>query len=184
MLKKENESAVSDADSGLKIFLIGMMGSGKSYWAEKLKKKFKAPAYDLDYLVEIMEERSIAEIFAEDGEAYFRKEESKMLRLFGEKKKFVLSCGGGTPCFNDNMVWMNKTGITIWIDESIEILVQRLLKEKTHRPLIKNLSDEELGAFLLKKSQEREPFYNQAIYRLTGEQINDKAFEKILKKHA
>src|ERR1044072_5185953 len=124
-----------------------LMGSGKTWWAEKLKKKFKLPAYDLDYLVEVMEERTIAEIFAEDGEEYFRKEEAKMLRLFKEKKKFILSCGGGTPCFNENMSWMNKTGITIWIDEPVEILVQRLQAEKAHRPLIKDLSDEQLGTF-------------------------------------
>jgi shikimate kinase len=81
-----------------KIFLLGMMGAGKTFWAEKLKKKLKIPAYDLDSLVEMMEEKTIAEMFAEDGEDFFRKAEAKMLRMFKEKKSFILSTGGGTPC--------------------------------------------------------------------------------------
>src|SRR3954452_23429633 len=75
-----------------KIFLIGMMGAGKTFWAEKLKKRLKVPAYDLDALIEMMEEKSIQEIFAEDGEEHFRKAEAKMLRLFSEKKQFIVSC--------------------------------------------------------------------------------------------
>ncbi|MCW3111678.1 MAG: hypothetical protein JWR18_74 [Segetibacter sp.] len=167
-----------------KIFLIGMMGSGKSFWAEKLKKKLKVPAYDLDSLIEMMEERSIKEIFEEDGEEYFRKAEAKMLRLFSEKKQFILSCGGGTACYNDNMKWMNKNGITIWIDEPIETLSDRLSKEKSHRPLIKDLDDEGLNNFLQKNLQERSVFYDQSAYRLNGEKLSESAFTKIIKDHA
>src|SRR4051812_31278223 len=139
----------------MKLFLIGMMGSGKSYWAEKLKRKLKVPAYDLDSLVEMMEEKTVAEIFEEDGEEYFRKAEARMLRLFAEKKQFILSCGGGTACYHDNMKWMNKQGITLWLDEPVETLVERLFKERNHRPLIKNLDDTSLKTFLNKKLQER-----------------------------
>ena len=169
---------------GLKIFLIGMMGSGKSYWAEKLKKKLKVPAYDLDNLVEIMEERSIAEMFAEDGEEYFRKEEAKMLRLFKEKKNFILSCGGGTACFNDNMQWMNKNGITVWLDEPVDVLIERLQKEKEHRPLIKNLNDDQLKEFLNKKIEERKEYYGKATYILKGDQLTEGNLTKLLKEHA
>lgn len=168
----------------MKIFLIGMMGSGKTYWAEKLKKKLKIPAYDLDALIEMMEEKTIAELFEEDGEEYFRKAEAKMLRLFAEKKQFILSCGGGTACYNDNMKWMNKNGITVWLDEPAEVLTERLLKEKSHRPLIKNLDDSALKAFLTTKLQERKPFYNQAIYRLNEKNLTESAFDKILKEYA
>src|SRR3954470_14591347 len=143
----------------MKLFLIGMMGSGKSYWAEKLKRKLKVPAYDLDSLVEMMEEKTVAEIFEEDGEEYFRKAEAKMLRLFAEKKQFILSCGGGTACYNDNMEWMNKQGITIWLNEPVETLAERLFKEKNQRPLIKNLDNSALKDFLHKKLEEREFFY-------------------------
>lgn len=167
-----------------KIFLIGMMGSGKSYWAEKLKKKLKVPAYDLDALIEMMEEKSVQEIFAEDGEEYFRKAEAKMLRLFAEKKQFILSCGGGTACYNDNMKWMNKQGITIWLDEPVETLSDRLSKEKSNRPLIKDLDDEALNNFLEKKLEERSAFYDQSAYRLTGDKLTESTFAKILKEHA
>lgn len=167
-----------------KIFLIGMMGSGKSFWAEKLKKKLKVPAYDLDSLIEMMEEKTIAEIFQEDGEEYFRKAEAKMLRLFSEKKQFILSCGGGTACYNDNMKWMNKTGTTIWIDESIETLSERLLSEKENRPLIKGLSNDKLPQYLAAKLEERRPYYSEAKHTVGGTKLSETTFTKLLKEHA
>lgn len=168
----------------VKVFLIGMMGSGKSYWADKLKKKLKVPAYDLDNLVEIMEERTIAEMFAQDGEEYFRKEEAKMLRLFKEKKQFLLSCGGGTACYKDNIDWMNNNGITIWLDEPVEVLVDRLQKEKEHRPLIKDLNNHQLKEFLLTKLQERSEYYSKATYRLVSSEVSETSLAKLIKTHA
>ena len=160
-----------------------MMGSGKSYWADRLKKQLKVPSYDLDALIEMMEERTIAEIFADDGEEAFRKLETKMLKLFSEKKQFVLSVGGGTPCFNENMKWMNKNGLTIWLDEPVPTLVERLTKEKDHRPLIKNIPDGELEQFLTSKRSERFEHYSQAAYTLTADEITDATFKKIIKQH-
>jgi shikimate kinase len=168
----------------MKLFLIGMMGSGKSFWTKKLSKKCKVGGYDLDFLIESHEEKTIAEIFAEDGEPYFRKSESKILRWFGEKKAFVLATGGGTPCFHDNMKWMNEQGITIWIDEPISTLMERLLPEKSHRPLIQKLADHELEIFLTDKLAERMPFYQQATYHLQADAITDVAFAKIINQHA
>ena len=168
----------------MKIFLIGMMGTGKSYWTKKLSKKLKTGGYDLDFLIESHEEKTIAEIFAEDDEPYFRRSEAKILRWFGEKKAFVLATGGGTPCFHENMEWMNRHGITVWIDEPIETLSERLLPEKAHRPLIQNLSDTEIQQFLTGKLVERLPFYFQAAYHLQGDAISDAGFAKIIKEHA
>jgi len=165
------------------IFLIGLMGSGKSYWGKKLGKKLKTGAYDLDYLVETNEEKTISEIFAEDGEEYFRKSEAKILRWFAQKKAYVLSTGGGTPCFHDNMAWMNKQGLTIWLDEPVDVLVERLKPEKSHRPLLKNLDGSQLHDFLTAKRLERMPFYSQAQYHLKGN-ITDSSFTKILQQHA
>ena len=91
----------------MKIFLIGLMGSGKSYWTQQLAKKYKTGGYDLDYLIEVREEKTIAEIFTEDGEAHFRKAESKILKWFKEKKKYVVATGGGTACFQENMDFMS-----------------------------------------------------------------------------
>jgi shikimate kinase len=168
----------------MKLFLIGMMGTGKSYWSKKLSKKLKVGGYDLDFLVETHEERTIAEIFAEDGEPYFRKTEANVLRWFGEKKAFVLATGGGSPCFEHNMEWMNSQGVTVWIDEPIEVLLERLKPEKAHRPLIQNLSDEELHQFLASKLAERNSFYQRSAHHLQGNAISDAGFAKIIKQYA
>lgn len=168
----------------MKLFLVGMMGTGKTYWTKKLSKKLKTGGYDLDYLIESHEEKTISEIFTEDGETYFRKSEATILRWFGEKKNFVLATGGGTPCYHENMQWMNQQGITVWIDEPIETLTARLVPEKAHRPLIRDLSDTELHQFLTGKLAERIPFYRQALYHLQMEACNDAAFAKIIKQHA
>ena len=166
-----------------KIFLIGMMGSGKSYWAKKIAKWNKCVGYDLDDLIEMNEEKSIPEIFSEDGEDTFRKTEAKILRWFKEKKKFVIATGGGTPCFHDNMHWMKKEGIVIWLDESIEVLVSRLTAEKAQRPLIANLDENEIAKFVQEKLIERNPFYQQANYRITSDDIKEANLKKIILKH-
>ena len=157
-----------------------MMGSGKSYCAKKIAKKLKLAAYDLDNLVEMTEDLTIAEIFEEEGEEYFRKLEAKILRWFGEKKNFVLATGGGTPCFHKNIDWMNENGITIWLNEPIDVLVERLKPEKNHRPLISELSDEELGSFLTNKLAERTSFYSQAKHTVEFSSIKEKDFFKLI----
>ena len=164
----------------MKIFLIGMMGSGKSYCAQRIAKKLKLRAYDLDNLIEMTEDLTISEIFEEEGEAYFRKLEATVLRWFGEKKSFVVATGGGTPCFHNNIEWMNENGITIWLNESVDVLVERLKPEKGHRPLISELSDDELGAFLTKKLAERAPFYNQAKHAVAYSAMKEKDFIKLI----
>lgn len=168
----------------MKLFLVGMMGTGKSHWAKYLSKKVKTGCYDLDYLVETSEEKTITEIFAEDGEEYFRKAEAKVLRWFAEKKAYVLAAGGGTPCYHSNMEWMNKQGITIWIDEPVATLVERAKQQLEHRPAIQGLSDAEITALFEKRLAERHQYYSQAQYHLAGAGITEKAFQKIVKEHA
>ncbi len=167
----------------MKIFLIGMMGSGKSYWKQFLSKQLKTGGYDLDFIIEAQEEKSINEIFQEDGEDSFRKTEAKLLRWFAEKKTFILATGGGTPCFHENMKWMKEQGVTIWIDESVEVLTERLLKEKSHRPSISQLKKAGITEFLTTKYNERKPYYSQATHHLKGEEINLKNFKKIINQH-
>jgi len=166
-----------------KIFLVGMMGSGKSYWTKKIAKWIKSAGYDLDHLIEMNEEKTISEIFAEDGEEQFRKMEAKILRWFKEKKKYVLATGGGTPCFQDNMAWMKKEGIVIWLDESVEVIVKRLIDQKAHRPLIANLNEGELTKFIQGKLIERHSFYSQANYRLSSDQITDAKLKQLISQH-
>jgi shikimate kinase len=168
--------------AGMKIFLIGLMGSGKSYWTKQLAKKYKTGGYDLDYLIEVKEEKTIAELFTEDGEEYFRKVESAVLKWFDQKKTYVLATGGGAPCFFDNMAWMNKQGVTIWLDEPLPVIAARLAPEKAHRPLIAKLSDVELLSFLEKQREARLTFYSAAQIHLQEDSITADSFKKALAK--
>jgi len=157
-----------------------MMGSGKSYWAQKIADTHNMEWIDLDAQIEKEASMTIKEIFAAEGEAYFRNKEKEVLHKLSEFGNIIIATGGGTPCFHDNMQWMNQHGITIWIDESVEVLAERLKKEKAHRPLIKDLNDEELIHFLSMKLSERSKFYNQCQYHLQGDTISAHSFTKIL----
>lgn len=153
-----------------------MMGAGKSYWSHKLAQKLQCEVYDLDAVIVESAGKSIADIFAQEGERYFRELETKTLRDFAEKDNFILATGGGTPCFNENMEWMDANGTTIWIDESVDVLVKRLAPEKSHRPLLSQLSDAELHQFLAGKLEERLPFYNKAQHRI-GPYLEERHFD-------
>jgi shikimate kinase len=168
----------------MKIFLIGLMGSGKSHFKQLLATKFKTGGYDLDQIIETVEEKSISEIFETEGEAAFRKTEAKLLRWFGEKKSYVLATGGGTACFHENMDWMNQQGITVWLNESIDVLVERLEPEKAHRPLIQALDKQQLSAFLQKQLADRTPFYSKAKIKLSGTQLQIKQLIQTIQQYA
>ena len=140
--------------------------------------------YDLDALIEMNEEKTIAEIFEEEGEEYFRKVEAKILRWFKEKKKFIIATGGGTPCFQENMSWMKKEGLVIWLDPSLEVLVNRLSLEKQQRPLIASLNDNEIAAFIENKLVERHSYYAQAHYRINTDSMNEASMKKLIAKYA
>lgn len=155
----------------MRIFLLGMMGSGKSFHLPALAAAFDLPAYDLDRMIEQEAQNTVAGIFASEGEAGFRQREATALRSLAPLKKYVVATGGGTPCFNNNMEWMNEAGITVWLDESIDTLVQRLLPERAGRPLIRHLDEGTLPSFLEEKRNERLSFYVQAKIRLEGAHI-------------
>ncbi len=163
----------------MKIFLIGLMGSGKSFWADKLSQTLNIPSFHLDDEVERSEGKTVSEIFSQKGEDYFRKKESEVLKNFAGKENFILSTGGGAPCFYNNMDWMNNIGITVWIDSPIETITQRLLKEKSHRPLIASIDDNDLSDFFTEMREKRKEFYSKAQYQLSGD-IQEKDFLKIL----
>ena len=165
------------------LFLIGMMGTGKSYWAQRIAGLENMDWIDLDAQVEKDTSMTIKEIFALEGEAYFREKEKHALHTLGNLPNIIIATGGGTPCFHGNMDWMNKHGTTIWIDEPVEILAERLKKEKAHRPLIKDLSDEELIHFLSIKLAERSMFYSKSKHHLKGSSICDHSFAEILHQH-
>jgi shikimate kinase len=147
----------------MRIFLIGFMGSGKTHWGRQLAAQMKIPFYDLDDEVERREGRAVARIFAEEGEEAFRiKERDVLEKVIDENGSMVLSCGGGTPCFFNNIERMKKYGVVIWLNTHVEVLLERLLKEKAHRPLIKNIADNEMRSFIIRKLNERRIYYEQA----------------------
>ena len=147
----------------MKIFLIGFMGCGKTHWGEQLSKKLQVPFFDLDKLIEEREGKQITEIFAEMGEENFRMLEKDVLYLVTESHEtFVMACGGGAPCFFNNIDYMKKKGSTIWINCSVDCLHSRLVKEKDKRPLIRSIPDAELRSYIIKKYADRKIFYQQA----------------------
>ncbi len=128
------------------------MGAGKSYWGKQLAEHWNLPYYDLDEVIVAEEEMAVSDIFATKGEDYFRERESALLRGLVQQESFLVSCGGGTPCFQDNMDFMNDNGVTIWLNPSVATMVERLQRKKYKRPLIQDLPDEDLTDFIEKET--------------------------------
>lgn len=165
----------------MKIFLIGFMGSGKTHWGRLLSQKLGIPFFDLDEQVCTHAGKSIPEIFAADGEEHFRLLEKEVMYMITESHdSFVMACGGGTPCFYNNIEYMNQAGTAVWINTPSSILFDRLVKEKTARPLIKDLSDEQLRGFITRKFSDRKIYYEQAAITIDEEPLAlDTLIEKI-----
>lgn len=146
-----------------KIVLVGFMGSGKTTLGKKLANKLGYAFFDLDELIEEQEKLSISEIFSKQGENYFRTVEQKILNdKLVTNQPLVLSVGGGTPCFFDNMEFINKQATSIYLKYNAGMLYSRLSSAKAKRPLLTEKSDEELKDFIKKTLSEREGFYNQS----------------------
>lgn len=148
----------------MKIFLLGFMGSGKTYWGKIWANEMNLDFYDLDDLIEKKEARSVGSIFNGSGEKYFREIESETLKATSRIDNCIIACGGGTPCFNDNLDWMKANGATVYLQSSPGQLTHRLLSEKSKRPLIKNIDDNDLFLFIEQKLHERETFYLRSSY--------------------
>ncbi len=159
-------------------FLNGFMGSGKSHWGRIWAANYKLGFIDLDEIIEMEEGKSVVDIFESKGEDYFRELEAKKLRETGELKNTIIACGGGAPCFKDNMKWMNDNGITVYISATPDEILRRLARGQEQRPLIKKLNQSELLFFIQQKLKEREPFYSQANIILPSADITERTFEE------
>ncbi len=144
------------------LFLIGFMGSGKTYWGKQWAQQTGMRFYDLDEVIEQQEGASIADLFERHGEAWFRQKETETLYQFEGRENCIIACGGGTPCFNSNMQWMNTQGRTVYLYATTEQIVERLQNETDKRPLAKGLQLADLYNFVEQKLKERTPFYSQA----------------------
>ena len=142
------------------------MGSGKTTVGRALAKELDMPFYDLDWYIESRMRKKVSQIFAEQGEEGFRRIERNMLHEVAEFEDVVISCGGGTPCFFDNMEYMNSQSQVVWLKASPEVLHKHLLMGKGDRPLLKGKTPDELIAFTREQLQYREQFYSKARYTL------------------
>lgn len=150
------------------IFLVGFMGSGKTTFGKKLAAKLALPLIDLDneiinyYKAQEENVHTIKEIIEQNGLPYFRAIESETLRLIDVKSK-VISTGGGTPCYFDNMEWMKRRGVVVFLQVDEGVLFSRLKNtDLEERPLLKDLDEEGLKSFIREKLEERLPIYTQA----------------------
>lgn len=156
-----------------RIFLIGYMGAGKTTAGKELAKVLELEFIDLDHFIQARYQKTVSQLFQDVGEAEFRKIESTVLKEVGEFENVVISTGGGTPCFFDNMEYMNKAGTTVYLNAAPEALAARLNTCKEKRPLIKDKNEEELFAFVVESLEKRNPYYIQAqIIFETEELVN------------
>jgi shikimate kinase len=153
------------------------MGAGKTTIGKALSKELGATFYDLDWYIESRMRKTVAQIFAEKGEEGFRKMEYNMLHEVAEFENVIISCGGGTPCFFDNMDYLNQQGKTVYLKATPEVLYNHLLMGKVERPLIKGKSPEELITFIREQLDKREPYYTKAKYTLDVSLMDN--YEKI-----
>lgn len=160
-----------------RIILIGYMGAGKTTVGRVLAKQLGLPFYDLDWYIESRMHKKVAEIFEERGEEGFRKIEQNMLHEVAEFEDVVISCGGGTPCFFDNMEYMNQQGDVFYLKGSPEVLQAHLKMGKGVRPLLLGKNDEELKAFITEQLAVREEFYLKANHVIDINTLD--SFDKI-----
>lgn len=147
------------------ISVIGYMGSGKTHISKVLAQKTNFELFDLDKEISKRNKMTIPEIFEKKGEIYFRKQEREVLEeVLAQQKNCILSVGGGTPVYYNNMEILNFNSKTIYLRCSVGTLAERLKRQKEKRPLIKNISDEDLPEFIAKHLFERNPFYTKAQY--------------------
>ena len=157
-----------------RIFLIGYMGAGKTTLGKAFARAMGLTFIDLDWYIEERFHKTIRQLFTERGEDGFRDLEKRMLHEASEFEDVVISVGGGTPCFFDNMEYMNAAGETVFLDVDIKVLFRRLKVAKQQRPLLDGKTDEELMLFIQEALQIRLPFYTKAKHVFNGELLEDR----------
>lgn len=160
-----------------RVILIGYMGSGKTTIGKALSKETGMMFYDMDWYIESRMRKSVSQVFAEKGEEGFRQIEYNMLHEVAEFEDVIISCGGGTPCFFDNIDYLSRQGDVVYLKATPEVLYKHLLMAKVERPLLKDKTPEELTTYITEHLKEREPFYTKARYTLDVSVMDD--YDKI-----
>lgn len=162
------------------IFIVGYMGSGKSTFGKRLARYMGYDYIDLDLLFEETYRIGIADFFSKYGEPIFRKMEHELLEKTLNQEQVVISCGGGTPCFFNNMKLMNANGVTIYLHLEPAALAMRLANARRKRPLIETLPGDDLEQKIKLHLAMREHFYLQSKLVVDGISIElQKTVEKI-----
>jgi len=143
------------------IYIVGFMGAGKTSLGKKIAHQLGYNFVDLDKAIEDKVEQTVAQLFAEKGEYYFRMKESEVLKEISLANT-VIACGGGTPCFNNNLDFMFDGGLVIYLKLEPGLILNRLQRNRIKRPLVASLSDEELVKYVYEKLAEREFYYINA----------------------
>jgi len=154
------------------IYIIGFMGSGKTTAGKELASLLGWSFVDLDGKIEEHTGKTIPEIFSQNGEDYFRNVESGLLKDFKAETNTVISTGGGTPCHSDNMDYMLKTGLTLYLKMTPEQLKSRLSESNGERPLIKDLDTRRLQSFIEEKLSDREKWYGRSEIVVEGNNLD------------
>lgn len=157
----------------IRIILIGYMGAGKTTIGMALAKELGLTFYDLDWYITSRMRKTVGQIFEERGEEGFRQIERSMLHEVAEFEDVVISCGGGTPCFFDNIDYMNQQAPVVYLKADPEVLYKHLVMSKNDRPLLRGKSQEELITFIREQLEKREPFYTKARYTLDVSLMDD-----------
>ena len=152
----------------IRIIIIGYMGAGKTTVGRALSRELGIPFYDLDWYIESRMRKTVKQLFDERGEEGFRRIERNMLHEVAEFENVIISCGGGTPCFFDNMDYMNGQGETVYLQASPDVLYNHLKMGKTR---------EELLVFIKEQLKQREPYYSQARHILNVDLMDN--YDKI-----
>ena len=157
-----------------RIFLIGYMGAGKTTLGKAFAREMSLNFIDLDWFIEERFHKTVQQLFLERGEDGFRELERKMLHEVAEFEDVVVSTGGGTPCFFDNMEFMNRAGKTVFLDVHPDVLFRRLRVATQQRPILQGKTDEELRAFIIEALEKRAPHYGKARYRFDAGQLESR----------
>lgn len=160
-----------------RVIIIGYMGAGKTTVGKALAKDLGLDFYDLDWYIEARMHKTVPQIFAERGEEGFRLVERNMLHEVAEFENVVISCGGGTPCFFDNIDYINRQGSTVYLKASPEVLYRHLRMGKVVRPLLQGKTQPEVERFIIQQLQERQQYYQKAKYTLDVNLLDN--YEKI-----
>jgi shikimate kinase len=162
------------------VYLIGYMAAGKTWLGRELAQQLVRPFYDLDAVLEEKESNTIAGLFNSMGESGFREKEREILLETAHWEPAVIACGGGTPCYKDNLLHLKKQGLTLWVNTPYEIILERLKKERSKRPLLAGITDEELNEKLNTHYQSRLTCYNQAHLAINPQEITIETLIQII----